>query len=646
MTSDFETSKLENLLKRFYLDDLKRLAFDLGVEHEVFTCQQVKGLATALIDYCSKNERLGCLVSDVLKRQEDRDLAQLLQRLPKCSPSAKIQITFPGQKSRELWSGEEREVREVSALWADFARILRVSESQLIRIGAAGGQTVRLLVGVPASPLVLEALSEPYELTGGKPDKAQAILLDSLQLIPQETWRLVACNQPPISKGNSLRLTVTWRRASEIVSSPSSLLCQDGISPAVEALLASSRVSRLTGIWEQSERRALDALQICANGVEKAVTHVHLEDLYREVWAPESAIEHGERAYQIFRRQPAQAQRFNEAMAAYALGLVHEKPTFSGSTRALRWYQRALPALLATEEYWARLNDRRRIRICQFVTQQIDGRTKEILEERTGQDEQRAAFNIWRLDSLLAPFAKDLRSPGYVIGDQDDHWVSVNDKDYLLDCFPETSIGSMDHYFALPMDETWAIPGARTADYVFVRQQWTPKKLEPGDGNGQNGEPDSTDKEQDREKATSEQEGQVWFGVHFRHRPDGGDDVFIFHRGKPNAEHESGDEDGENGSQESTDKEEEWDGESVKSEEKSAKEREQPHSDEEMSKEEDESQTGVMWEPGNGWLSVDFKRDQDGNIQFIRRPSRILGREDPTGKLKGYVVAMLTRSSK
>jgi hypothetical protein len=571
-----ERGKLEKLLKPFHLYELKGLAFDLCVDFELLSLSSVQDFVLKLVEYCEENGRLECLISEALKHQEDKEVTELLEKFPDCTPFTKIQITLMTKES---------ELNEVSKLWGDLAQIFRVDKNEVVPIGATWGENIRLLIGIPASSIFLETLSNSHKLEGGKPHGAEAILFDCLDSKPQDIWRLAACNQPPTRKNNSLQLAASWKRVEEVLSFPSSQLYQDNISSEVERLLVSCRIFQLKCMWKQSEHCALYAKEICHNSMEKALVHIHLEDLYREVWVPKLAVEHGEQAYQILRRQP---QRFNEAMAAYALGLVHEKPTFSDGTKALGWYKKALQGFTVSEEYWGRLDDKRQIERCHSIRTQIENKIRKILDRHAYQYEWRATFDIWHLDNAFAPFIKDTGVRGHIIGDQEAYRISINDTDYDFDRFPEINAEDMDYYFALPVDDRWENSEFRAFDYVFVRQPWRMKAQErPGqessEKSDQNENLGSTGKERDRESVKVE-------------------------------------------------------GESVKGQ------GEQSSPDEELS-EEQESRAGVIWEPGDGWLTFDFKRDKNGNIQFSPRPPHIVGGKDPTSKLKGYIVAGLREKS-
>lgn len=60
----------------------------------------------------------------------------------------------------------------------------------------------------------------------------------------------------------------------------------------------------------------------------------------------------------------------------------------------------------------------------------------------------------------------------------------------------------------------------------------------------------------------------------------------------------------------------------------------------------DQERMGIVWQPGDGWVAVGFKRGRDGKIRFYPRHPETIGElkstpGDPEGKLKGYIVALL-----
>ena len=59
-----------------------------------------------------------------------------------------------------------------------------------------------------------------------------------------------------------------------------------------------------------------------------------------------------------------------------------------------------------------------------------------------------------------------------------------------------------------------------------------------------------------------------------------------------------------------------------------------------------EEKTGVVWEPGEGWIAVEFQRGRDGKTRFYHHPPKIIGGATPTpgnpsGKVKGSIIALL-----
>jgi tetratricopeptide (TPR) repeat protein len=59
----------------------------------------------------------------------------------------------------------------------------------------------------------------------------------------------------------------------------------------------------------------------------------------------------------------------------------------------------------------------------------------------------------------------------------------------------------------------------------------------------------------------------------------------------------------------------------------------------------EQGRPGVVWEPGSGWLEVNFKRGRDGKVRFHHPHPRIIGSltppGDPAGRVKGYISALL-----
>lgn len=164
-----------------------------------------------------------------------------------------------------------------------------------------------------------------------------------------------------------------------------SLLSYEQVPQLVQTWTQKSHMYGQEGDWEQAERCARDARDFCkkANShagsqVGLAVTDLHLAEIYYETGRIELALGHCEQSRRIFDGQAV--QQHNEAVATYALGVLHE-PHFSGdSIKALRWYERASQEFKKAQAYWAQYRNRLYYIICQQMDQRIAEQSKGVLD--------------------------------------------------------------------------------------------------------------------------------------------------------------------------------------------------------------------------------------------------------------------------
>jgi len=77
-----ERTKLRQFLReRFSLDELKDLAFDLGIDFQSLPHQTTQELARELISYVDRRGQTGCLVTEALARRPDSQLRQMFTEL-------------------------------------------------------------------------------------------------------------------------------------------------------------------------------------------------------------------------------------------------------------------------------------------------------------------------------------------------------------------------------------------------------------------------------------------------------------------------------------------------------------------------------------------------------------------------------------
>lgn len=181
------------LMKRFSLEELKNIAFDLCGSHELFPHETTQSFCREMLDYFIRRNRLGCLIAEVLKQRPyamERFLIDLLARLSPCLPYQKI-IIFAPQSSVNKLSLEEHQ---------DLARIFGVTNVELELMAMVEG-SLRLLVSLPEESLKLIDSSEK---------RVSIATFDSLELDSQKAWRLAATTKPPILDGEFLRPVVSW----------------------------------------------------------------------------------------------------------------------------------------------------------------------------------------------------------------------------------------------------------------------------------------------------------------------------------------------------------------------------------------------------------------------------------------------------
>ena len=191
------------LLNHFDLTELKDLAFDLGVDYQRFSHETTRDLSRELIAYFERRGQQSCLVTEVLRQRPDNYLVQLLAKLPSCTPNKKVQIILPNDM-----------LDDEAGLLASLAELFDVSEDKVMLIGAVGG-SMRLLIGLPEKAADLLIASGINSLGDGTWSITLIACFESLSLASQNTWRLIACDWPPIRQGNALRPAISWIDALE-----------------------------------------------------------------------------------------------------------------------------------------------------------------------------------------------------------------------------------------------------------------------------------------------------------------------------------------------------------------------------------------------------------------------------------------------
>jgi tetratricopeptide (TPR) repeat protein len=165
---------------------------------------------------------------------------------------------------------------------------------------------------------------------------------------------------------------------------PSELLCCVELSPFIDDLLQRSRSLRRRSAFPEAERCALDALgagREPGGNTSRGAARMHLADVYREMGRLGPALADCQKAYRIFQNQPSQYQRHNEAITAYALGLMHQ--LLGSDMDALNWYEEAGQLLERVNEHWAAVNALAQVKDCTCIQRWIATLSKYLTTTRT-----------------------------------------------------------------------------------------------------------------------------------------------------------------------------------------------------------------------------------------------------------------------
>jgi hypothetical protein len=250
---------------------------------------------------------------------------------------------------------------------------------------------------------------------------------------------------------------------------PSTLLYYEQIPLEVQRLLKHASTSLKKGQWKWAESCAKDARDICKHTNAYAalgVSHICLADVYREVGELGKAMDLCEEAYRIFHSQSPRAQRHNEAIAAYAQGLLYEVLPFGDDMQAVQWYSKALKLFEKAQEHWASCRNDKRFKACQRASRHIERRKTAIMKTHSAGGPGSEALDILEVDS------RQCAGHGRILGD---NRVSVGEDVFCLHSgtLPSRYDDAARYCFLLPVGNgSCTFPAAEEGDYAVVRLRW------------------------------------------------------------------------------------------------------------------------------------------------------------------------------
>ena len=254
---------------------------------------------------------------------------------------------------------------------------------------------------------------------------------------------------------------------------PSELLCCEELPPYVDELLGGSRAYRRQGEWSEAERWALDAVGASQEPdarASQAVALIHLADVHRDVGRLGPALAACQQAYRIFKRQMSHPQRHNEAVAAYALGLVHQ--LLGSDMEALKWYQASSERFERVKDEWTAVNALAQVETCTRV-QRWMGTLSEYLTAARTRASATAGAHMWvpvRLSEAEGGgFAiAELEIDQYTVGDR----LMVDGRSFRVQSLkggrPISVVPGGGYYGLEVPDEARTPLGASEGDYALV----------------------------------------------------------------------------------------------------------------------------------------------------------------------------------
>lgn len=164
------------LEERFSLSELKIMAFDVGLDYEMFPHGTKPELVRSVITHLERRGELRGLVQRALEEIPDDGLVQILAKLPDKEGMQKVQIILSNDQ-----------IKSKPDLRQKLAALLGISQEEVMLIATAAG-SVKVLVGLPPEAVTkLEQLDLPYQM-----EEYEIVEVKKFSILPkplQRFWR-------------------------------------------------------------------------------------------------------------------------------------------------------------------------------------------------------------------------------------------------------------------------------------------------------------------------------------------------------------------------------------------------------------------------------------------------------------------------
>ena len=185
---------------------------------------------------------------------------------------------------------------------------------------------------------------------------------------------------------------------------PSTLFHTQGCSAFLVRMLQETERLREEGDLDTALQRAEEAHRYSRDesfAVGRALASLEMSDIHREDGRLGVALDWAKKAQRILDIAPGAAQRHNEAVAAYNLGLLHH--LLGTKVEALRWYETAMKQLYVAHEHWRAHKEHSWARKCSRLGQWVNNLRNCLLGEEGGLYST-LIVPAWLLGDTSSPF--------------------------------------------------------------------------------------------------------------------------------------------------------------------------------------------------------------------------------------------------
>lgn len=174
------------LEKRFNIQELKNLCFDVGISHENFLHDTKPTFARELILYCERAQQINCLLKIANKKRRDKVITSIIKKIEDCQSLTKIEIVFPS---------ESLNITPEDLRIALCELFVGVSPNQIEIIAIASG-SIHILVSIPSAVIRLNMSimkkEKNFLMIKDVEERVFIRLFDDLTPSYQGVWRFIS----------------------------------------------------------------------------------------------------------------------------------------------------------------------------------------------------------------------------------------------------------------------------------------------------------------------------------------------------------------------------------------------------------------------------------------------------------------------